>query len=855
VKFSLKHVLAVIPVIATLAFLYVKTNEISPDDHERFERNVRSVELLDATLNQDVLKNRLTLLENYDGLPMQIAELRKTVQELGQIPSFITGAPRESIQSKVARIEVLLGEKDQLQERFKSQNAILNNSFSYLSMRGSEVLRGVHLEESGRELRTLLDELLRQVFVFGFHNTPENTAEVQASLEKLADWRSRNPEHPEALEVRSLSTHVKSIVSRKPEVDTLTSALVSVPISPLAEDVLRTYYTAFGAAMGDAEQFRFALYGLCALLAGGVCYAMFALNLSNRHLERRVSERTADLSQKNAELETEIAERQRAEKRLAEQEHRIRTILESEPECVKVVGRDGSLLEMNPAGLKMIEADRLEDVVGKQVNALLHPEHRAAFEALHQAILRGESRILQFEIVGCKGTRRWVETHACPLRDSDNEIVAHLAVTRDITEQKRSEKELAYERDVLRTLMENCPDQIYFKDLESRFIRCSRALVERFQAASSDDLVGKTDFDFFSDVHAQPALEDEQKVIRTGEPVVGKIEKEVWKDQSSKVTWALTTKMPFKDRDGAVIGTIGISKDITAIKEAEVQLEAMNKQLFETSRQAGMAEVATSVLHNVGNVLNSVNVSCSVVTSTVRGSSNEMVVKIADLFREHAADLGTFLTNDQRGQKIPEFLRKVGERLVEEQATILGELTQLTEHIGHIKEIVAMQQSYGKISGVKELVQVSDLVEDSLRMNTGALTRHEVEAVRDYANVPPVSVEKHKVLQILVNLIRNAKYACDESGRSDKQMILRVSNGSGHVRVSVIDNGVGIPRENLTRIFNHGFTTRKDGHGFGLHSAVLAAQDMGGRLSVHSDGPGTGAAFTLELPLRNSGKN
>ena len=135
-----------------------------------------------------------------------------------------------------------------------------------------------------------------------------------------------------------------------------------------------------------------------------------------------------------------------------------------------------------------------------------------------------------------------------------------------------------------------------------------------------------------------------------------------------------------------------------------------------------------------------------------------------------------------------------------------------------------------------------------MRMNEGALSRHGVEVVREFESVPPMNVEKHKILQILVNLVRNAKYACDESGRADKRLTVRVANGDGRVKISVIDNGIGIPPENLTRIFNHGFTTRKGGHGFGLHSGALAAKEMGGSLTVHSGGLGQGAAFTLELP-------
>src|SRR6185295_3794293 len=162
-----------------------------------------------------------------------------------------------------------------------------------------------------------------------------------------------------------------------------------------------------------------------------------------------------------------------------------------------------------------------------------------------------------------------------------------------------------------------------------------------------------------------------------------------------------------------------------------------------------------------------------------------------------------------------------------EQTAALQELAQLQKNIEHIRDIVVMQQTYAKVSGVTETVLVSDLVEDALRMNASALMRHDVQAVREFAKVPPITVEKHKVLQILVNLVRNAKYACDESGRAEKRVTVRVSNDEGRIQIAVIDNGVGIPPENLTRIFSHGFTTRKDGHGFGLHSGALAARELG----------------------------
>ncbi len=296
-------------------------------------------------------------------------------------------------------------------------------------------------------------------------------------------------------------------------------------------------------------------------------------------------------------------------------------------------------------------------------------------------------------------------------------------------------------------------------------------------------------------------------------------------------------------------------RDLSQRKAQEAELEKANKELLQASRQAGMAEVATGVLHNVGNVLNSVNVSSTLVADNIRKSKVANLSKVVTLMREQEADLAGFLTLDPKGRQLPGYLAQLAEHLAGEQTVALKELAQLQKNIEHIKDIVAMQQSYAKVSGLTETVRINDLLEDALRMNASALARHEVETIREFADVPPITIEKHKILQILVNLIRNAKYACDESGRPDKRLTLRVASGDGRIKISVMDNGVGIPAENLTRIFNHGFTTRKEGHGFGLHSGALAAKEMGGELLVQSDGPGQGATFTLDLPLYVASEN
>ncbi len=404
------------------------------------------------------------------------------------------------------------------------------------------------------------------------------------------------------------------------------------------------------------------------------------------------------------------------------------------------------------------------------------------------------------------------------------------------------------DRALVSAFLENIPDYVFFKDRRSRFIALSRSLARHFGGAKPSQIIGRTDFDFFAASHARPSYEDEQRIITTGQPLLGKIEREVWPD--GRTFWLLTNKLPLRNERGEIIGTFGLSRDVTETREMELALEKAHKELVSASRIAGMAEVATGVLHNVGNVLNSLNVSASVLASGLRQSKAQSLVKIAALLREHQADLGEFLTSDAKGRRVPELLASLARHAIEERSRLTHELAALQKNIDHIKEIVSMQQAYATMVGIVEPLDPAILMEDALRMNAGALVRHDVNVVRDFQFVPAVLGERAKILQILVNLIRNAKYACDEAGTPGKTVTLRLVPGENpdRVRLIVQDNGVGIPAENLTRIFGHGFTTRANGHGFGLHSAANAAREMKGSLNVHSDGPGHGATFILEVP-------
>ncbi len=298
---------------------------------------------------------------------------------------------------------------------------------------------------------------------------------------------------------------------------------------------------------------------------------------------------------------------------------------------------------------------------------------------------------------------------------------------------------------------------------------------------------------------------------------------------------------------------VAIARNITERKSAEAKLEQMHKQLTDASRQAGMAQIANNVLHNVGNVLNSVNVSAGLIGDTMRNSKAQGLAKAVDLMKEHSTDLGDFLSRDDKGKRLPGYLEKLAAVLAAEKQSIGEELASLTRSIDHIKEIVANQQSYSGAASLAEPVHINELMDDALRMVAASMARHQIRVVKEFDEVPLLLLDRHLLLQVLINLIGNAKQAMDGTAGRSHSITLRTRiadcAAGPRLTIRIEDDGEGIAPEHMGRLFTHGFTTRKNGHGFGLHSCALAAKEMAGTITAHSDGPGKGAAFTLELPV------
>ena len=493
-----------------------------------------------------------------------------------------------------------------------------------------------------------------------------------------------------------------------------------------------------------------------------------------------------------------------------------------------------------------------EDEVANSFDAfrrLVHPQDVQHMLDRVDAYLKGAEPAyeVEFRARHKDGQYRWILSRGAALRDEQGKPVRFAGSHTDITQRKEADEEIRLARQKFESLVNSIHGIVWEADPVT--------LRTLFVSAQAESMLGYPLNLWLEDpefrkkaIHPEDlasTLEALKEGIAVGKPfpleyrVIAADGRTVWINEIVSV----------QKENNQPVNLRGVALDITEQKLAAEQISKMQRELVDASRMAGMAEIATGVLHNVGNVLNSVNISVTLVTSQLQKSKTPSLAKAAQLLGQHKDDVGEFLTHDPKGKQLPAFFVALSEQLAKEQAGLAKEMIGLQQNVEHIKQIVAMQQSYAKVSGAMESLEPRQLVEDALKMSSTAFARHQIEVVRKFEAVPPVVVDRHKVLQILVNLVANAKQALDARAVG-RTLTLSISQGDdSHVRVEVSDNGMGIAPENLTRVFQHGFTTKKTGHGFGLHSGANSAKEMGGSLNVRSEGPGTGATFILELPI------
>ena len=529
-------------------------------------------------------------------------------------------------------------------------------------------------------------------------------------------------------------------------------------------------------------------------------------------IERLVEQRTAELQESNARLECEMAERSKAEDALRDTERRFRSLVETTSDWIWEVDAGGILTYSSPRIAELLGVEAAA-VLGQPRVALLDPSQVASASRDFSEAAGQQRPMLAVEQV-FRHRGGWavvMETNAAPIVAADGTLAGYRGISRDITTRKQTEEDFAYERFLLNTLLDHSPDFIYFKDAASRYIRISRALADYVGLVKAEDAAGRSDSDFFDFQRAQQYLEDERRVMASGRFVLNKEEEQAWPD--GRVTWVSTTKVPLRDMRGQVIGTFGISRDITDRKQAEAAMLAAREAAEAASR--AKSDFLANMSHEIRTPLNAIL------------GMTELV-------------LDTQLTESQRN-----FLKMV---LVSSES--------LMSVINDILDFAKIEA--GKLDLIPSVFELREDLGDAVRAFAFRAHSKGLElACRVHPETPDRLIgDVGRLRQIVNNLVSNAiKFT--ERGEVVVQVEPRSQQGGGvELLFTVSDTGIGIPPEKQRLIFtafeqaDTSSTRRYGGTGLGLTISSHLAEFMGGQLLVESEvDRGSRFRFTARFEL------
>lgn len=313
---------------------------------------------------------------------------------------------------------------------------------------------------------------------------------------------------------------------------------------------------------------------------------------------------------------------------------------------------------------------------------------------------------------------------------------------------------------------------------------------------------------------------------------------------------------PVLDINNVVQKITGIAMDINNRKQAEENIALLNQQLVSSARKAGMADVATSMLHNVGNILNSANVGLSLIDENLNQSVIQKILLVFEMLEKNKTHLIKFITEDEKGKMVLPYLIESASVLSREHQNQKNEILNLITHLNHIREIIDMQQNISGKNIIIEPISLKDTIETALKMSCHKSGNNSIAIEQSYEASDSFHTDKSKLLQILVNLIQNAKDAILSNPQpNNKKIRIKVKKGNDEkLKLYISDSGIGVIPEDKVKIFSFGFTKKEGGHGYGLHASALFAKELGGSLELESEGSGKGATFILSLPFYTPGR-
>ncbi len=568
-------------------------------------------------------------------------------------------------------------------------------------------------------------------------------------------------------------------------------------------------------------------------------------------------------------IDSDITEQRKASER-------YRNIFTDSKDAMFISNIEKGMLDSNPAALKMFGIATVEDFVDIHPS-VISPEYQpcgmSSFDKANAMMTKAYeegSNYFEWTHQRADGTTFPATVLITKLTLDDRAMF--LATVRDITERKKNEAELLDYRNNLEDMVQKRTEELHqansqlelFKraidsanqgigwaDIKTQeLVYCNLALAKMFNASCPEDVIGKSVLDFYPLSERKRLSDDIFPQVTSGYSWKGEL---IIQPSGQEKLYTYNHIVAIKDSENQqLLYFANMVTDLTEQKAAAAKLEQTQKQLVDTARLAGKAEVATSVLHNVGNVLNSVTVTTSQLKKSVKDFKTSNLAQVAKLLAEHREDIGDYIGSDDKGKQLPDYIIALSEYFVSEQAAAVEMLDKLVNHIQHVTEIISLQQSHGKLSGLIQLDSISTVIKDAMELNISGMVNHHIDLKCDFANIEPFYLDRQKILQIIINLLANAKESFNTCVQDEKTINICTKESDDTVIVEIIDNGIGISAENMKSIFTHGFTTKEDGHGFGLHSAINAAQELGGQLSCSSDGSGCGATFRLELPKQIS---